>query len=167
MRTIKVDLSKESSLLPQRIVNARTITNSQWIDEHGSGTLRDNKELKFVWSMQCLAERIAYTFGYGFGAYKEHLVTFNDSISECDEQSYTLAGRWMKRYLAMKLFPEDYFELKYVIIKDESGKREWEGIGVIVRETSASFVPDGIMIVAKIAMYNTNTHQWQKAVNFA
>ena len=167
MKTIRVPLSEESSRLPSRIVNNRLMKNGEWIDLHGSGTLRDNKELNFVWSIQCLSERVAYTFGYGFGAFKSHLVTFNDSISECDQSAYTLSGRWMKRYLATNLFPEDYFELKYVIIKNEVGQREWEGIGIIVRETSATFIPDGFMVVARVCQYLPQEHRWAAAVNFS
>lgn len=167
MKTVKLALSEISQQLPQRIIAARTIGNAAWIDAHGSGTLRDNKQLNFVWSIQCLSERCAYTFGYGFGAYKSTNVSFNDSISECDEAAYTLAGRWMKRYQANKLFPEDYFELKYIIIKNDAGEREWEGIGVVVRETSAIFVPDNMIVVAKVCEYKPHEHAWGQPVNFA
>lgn len=167
MKTVKVELSKNAKLLPQRIIVARTMSHSDWINEHGSGTLRDNKELNFVWSIQCLSERVAYTFGYGFSAYKSSLVTFNDSISDCDELAYTLSGRWMKAYLAKNLFPEDYFELKYIIIKDEQDKRVWEGIGVIVRESSATFIPDSTLVLAKVVRYNTVEHKWEEPINFA
>lgn len=168
MKTEKVSISKEAvDSLPARIIENRSQGNAQWIEEHGSGTLRDNKGLDFVWSIQCLSERLAYTFGYGFSAHKSHLVTFNDTISECDEPAYTLAGRWTKRYLAKVLFPEDYFEVKYVIVKNEEGGREWEGIGLIVRQTSAQFIPDNTMVVAKIARFDPKVGKWDLAINFA
>lgn len=167
MKTEKIAVSTEGMKLPARIVENRTMSNDAWIEAHGSGTLRDNKELGFVWSIQCLSERLAYTFGYGFSAHKAHLVTFNDSISECDERAYTLAGRWVKRYLAKSLFPEDYFEVKYVIVKNEEGKREWEGIGLILRQTSAQFIPNNTMVVAKIARFDAAKGAWDSPVNFA
>jgi hypothetical protein len=145
----------------------RTMPNAEWIEAHGSGTLRDNRQLGFVWSIQCLSERLAYTFGYGFSAFKSHLVTFNDSISECDEAAYTLAGRWVKRYLAKSLFNEDYFELKYVIVSSDNGKRVWEGIGLILRQTSAQFIPEDTMVFAKIARFDPLKEQWDAPVNFA
>ena len=167
MKTQKCDLSDLAQKLPERLIENRFMSNTDWIEAHGSGTLRDNKELKFVWSMQCLAERIAYTYGYGFAAFKSHLVTFNDSISECDEVAYTQSGRWMKHYLAKNLFPEDYFEIKYVIIKDETGHRLWEGIGIILRETSAKFIPDNMLVVARVCQFDAQKQVWGEPVNFA
>ena len=166
MKTNVCKLSESSQKLPENIIKNRMMSNADWIENHGSGTLRDNKSLGFVWSIQSLSERLAYTFGYGFSAFKSNLVTYNDSISECDEIAYTLSGRYMKAYLAKKLFDEDYFELKYVIIKDDNGKREWEGIGIIIRETSASFIPDNVLVVAKVAEY-VSGQGWGSVVNFA
>ncbi len=168
MQTVQVPISETIlQLLPKRLIDLRQMSNSDFIENHGSGTLRDNKTLGFVWSMQCLSERLAYTFGYGFSAYKSHLVVFNDSISECDEKAYTLSGRWFKAYLAKKMFEEDYFEIKYVSIRNESGRREWEGIGIIVRETSVNFIPERTMVVAKVCEFNVLTQQWGTPVNFA
>lgn len=167
MKTVRVPLSDNSRRLPQRIVEKRTMSNSDFIEQHGSGTLRDNKNLGFVWSIQNLSERIAYTFGYGFAAFKSHTVVFNDSISECDEVAYTLAGRWFKAYQAKKLFEEDYFEIKYVIVKDEQDQKVWEGIGVVVRETSATFVPDNTLVIAQVARFDPKTQTWDSPVNFA
>lgn len=167
MKTVKVEMSEKSKQLPARIIAPRTMSNAQFIENHGSGTLRDNKNLGFVWSIQGLSERIAYTFGYGFGAFKSHNVVFNDSISECDEVAYTMAGRWFKSYQAKKLFEEDYFEIKYVIIKDDTDKKVWEGIGVIVRETSATFIPDSMIVIARIARFDPVKQVWEQPVNFA
>lgn len=165
MKTIVVEMSENSKKLPLNIVKNRTISNNDWIEAHASGTLKDNKDMGFVWSIQCLSERLAYTFGYGFSAFKSHLVTFNKSISECDEAAYTLAGRYSKYYIAKKLFDEDYFEPKYIIIKDEHGKKEWEGIGLIIRETSATFIPNNTLVLAKVAQYIPKAG-WQPVINF-
>lgn len=167
MNAVKVEISENSKKLPSRIIEARTMSNADFIELHGSGTLRDNKNLGFVWSIQCLSERLAYVFGYGFSAFKSHNVIFNDSISECDELAYTMAGRWFKSYQAKKLFEEDYFEIKYVIIKDDMDKKIWEGIGVIVRETSAKFIPENTIVVAKVCRFNPDCQTWEKPVNFA
>jgi hypothetical protein len=167
MKTVIIPLSEQSQQLPQRIIEKRTMSNTDFIKNHGSGTLKDNKDYGFIWSIQCLSERLAYTFGYGFTAQKSHLVVFNDSISECDETAYTMSGRWFKAYQSKKLFNEDYFEIKYVSIKNEDGSKNWEGIGVIVRETSATFIPDNIIVVAKVCQFNHHTQQWEKPVNFA
>lgn len=167
MKTVRVEMTEKSKSLPQRIVEKRTMSNADFIETHGSGTLRDNKSLGFVWSIQGLSERIAYTFGYGFSAFKSHNVVFNDSISECDEAAYTMAGRWFKAYQAKKLFEEDYFEIKYVIIKDDADKKVWEGIGVIVRETSATFIPDNTIVIARIARFDPVKQAWEQPVNFS
>lgn len=167
MHTVKIEMSEASKALPKRIIEPRLMSNSEFIEEHGSGTLRDNKDIGFVWSLQCLSERLAYTFGYGFSAHKAHLVMFNDSISECDERAYTLAGRWFKAYNNKKLFSEDYFEIKYAAIYDEGRNLQWEGIVVIVRETSASFIPQNTMVLAKVVEYQSSKGAWATPVNFA
>lgn len=167
MNTLIVPLSSDSLKLPSRITDPRTMPHSTFIERHASGTLRDNHALGFVWSIQCLAERVAYTFGYGFSPFKSHLVVFNDSISECDEPAYTLSGRWFKAYLCRNLFPEDYFEIKYVIIKNEDGSKSWEGIGIIVRQTSATFIPDSTLIVARICQYHPHLQRWDSPIPFA
>jgi hypothetical protein len=167
MKTTIIAMSEESKKLPPRIIELRTCSNNDFIENHASGTLRDNKNLGFVWSIQCISERLAYTFGYGFSAFKASHVVFNDSISECDEKAYTLAGRWFKAYQAKKLFNEDYFEIKYVSIKDDNMNCQWEGIGVIVRETSASFIPNNTMVVAKVCQFDPHTQTWGTPVNFS
>lgn len=167
MKTEVCQPSEAAKKLPARIQFARYCTDAEFIEEHGSGTLRDNKEQGFVWKIQCTAERLAYVFGYGFQAVKADCVLYNDSISECDEKAYTLAGRWMKAYQAKSLFPEDYFELKYLTIKDVKGQTTWEGIGIIVRQTSARCVPPGVMVLAKVAEYLSSTGKWAEPINFA
>ena len=168
MKTEIVEVSQEAAtMLPLRIVSTRTCTDAEFIEAHGSGTLRDNKELGFVWKIQCLSERLAYVFGYGFQSYRADQVLYNDSISECDEKAYTLAGRWMKAYQAKSLFPEDYFEMKYLTLKDVKGHTTWEGIGIIVRQTSASFIPPSTLVIAKVCEYLSAQGKWAEPVNFA
>lgn len=167
MKTVVVELSESSKLLPKRIIEPRTMSSADFIEQHGSGTLRDNKDIGFVWSIQSLSERLAYTFGYGFTACKAHRVMFNNSISECDEKAYTLAGRWFKAYNLKRLFDEDYFEIKYVALHDESNERYWEGIAVIVRQTSAQFIPSDTLVLAPIVEYQADKKQWGTPVNFA
>lgn len=167
MQTIVVPLSEESKTLPQRILEKRTMSLHDFAEKHGSGTLRDNLRLGFYCGLQGISERCAYVFGYGFSPYKSFHVSFNNSITECDEQAYTLAGRLFKRYNAWKRFPEDYFEIKYVIIENESGSRDWEGIAVIIRETSAKFIPDSCLVLAKVVEYDRNSHSWKNVINFA
>lgn len=159
--------SEATKQLPSRIQFPRNCTDAEFIEEHGSGTLRDNKEMGFIWKIQCTAERLAYVFGYGFQAYPADQVLYNDSISECDEKAYTLAGRWMKAYQAKSLHPEDYFELKYLTLKDVKGQTTWEGIGIIVRQTSARCIPLDTLVIAKVCQYLPTQGKWAEPVNFA
>lgn len=170
MQTIthKVPVSESSQLkIPARIINARTMSDADFIEQHGSGTLRDNKNLGFACKMQAMSERCAYTFGYGFSAIKSHLLVFNNSISECDEKAYTYAGRWFKAYKAKNLFEEDHFEIKYISIKDETGNNIMEGIGIVVTQTSAQFIPDNTFVFAMICKYHAEQGKWGEPVNFA
>lgn len=166
-RTLKLELSEVSKMLPERIVKARTISDEEWIAQHASGTLKDNKEQGFSWKIQCLSERVAYTFGYGFSAYKHENLVYGPAITECDDPAYTVCGRLFKAYNAKKLFPEDYFEVKYVREMDGNNQVVWEGLGVIVRETSATFIPDGKLVMAKVVQFDTAQKKWLTPVNFA
>ena len=167
METKKVELSyTQNTELPaaiQKRIKMRTMSAESWIENHGSGTLRKNKKIGFAWQKQYNAERIAYEFGYIFEICPKTRVLFNDPITECDCKAITEAGWFIERYLELSVFPEDYFETKYIIVEEPDGTRR-EGIGIIVRETSFQVAP-GNFIFAIVAEYDHKTKDYMKAKN--
>lgn len=173
MFTKIVPISQESlDTIPERILSLRTMSDDEFINSHGSGTLRDNKALGFSYKMQCISERLAYVFGYGFTFKKFCRVQMNPCITECDEIAYTLAGRWTTQYKAKSLFSEDIFNIKYINIQ-ENTKIEWSGIALIVEETSVNFLPNSpnttnnFLIFAKIVEFDNVNNKWLSPINFA
>lgn len=135
-----------------------------FIEQHASGTLRKNRRLGMVWREQYISERIAYEFGWIFQCLPRSRVTFGDAYTEGDEKAITEAGWHIERYIELSCFPEDRFETKYLTVEHKDGTKR-EGIGIIVRETSAAFVPSGHIVFAIVAEYDTARACWLDAEN--
>lgn len=141
----------------------RTMPENEWIEEHASGTLRKNKRIGFSYRLQYLAERVAYEFGYGFEILPRSKIAFGDALTEENCGPITEAGWHIERYINMDIFG-DYMEAKYMYATERDGKVS-EGLGIIVRETSAPWVPTGHIIFAIIAEFDTVKKVWKDAVN--
>lgn len=145
-------------------IDLRNMKSEEWIQNHASGTLRKNKKLNMAWKSQYLEERIAYEFGWGFEILPKSRVSFGDAISEGDCHSVTEAGWHIERYMEMSIFPEDRVECKHIDVEYPDGTTK-TGIGMILRETSANFVPSGHIVFAIVAEYDTVKKQWLEARN--
>ncbi len=166
METVKVPLNEEIRNCPplSRRVELRLMDAEEWINEHASGTLRKNKRLGMAWRAQYLAERTAYEFGYGFECLPRSRVTFGDAYTEGDCKALTEAGWLCERHLMLNPFPEDRFEVKYLNV-DYGEDHKKEGVGLIVRQTSAAFVPDGHIVFAIVAEFDPARKRWRRAQN--
>jgi hypothetical protein len=143
----------------------RLMPESEWIDVHGSGTLRKNKRLGMVSRSQYLHERVSWEFGHVFEVLPRSRVTFGDAISESDCKPLTEAGWFIDRYFTLNkaVFPEDYYECKYIYIS--RGEVEVEGIGIIVRATCAPWIPAGHIVFGLVAEYSKISKFWRPAQN--
>ena len=136
----------------KRRVALRMMSADEFIEGHASGTLRKNRRIGMAWRDQYLEELVAYEFGWRFECLPRSRVTFGDAHTEGDSKAVTEAGWHIERYLELSTFPEDRFEAKYIQVEDKDGRKR-EGIGIIVRETSASFVPGGHLVFAIVAVF--------------
>lgn len=168
METLIKKVSKEETAAENlvswtRRCSIRTLSEETWIDKHASGTLRKNKAIGFSYRQQYLAERIAYEFGYGFEILPRSQITFGDPISEENCKPLTEAGWHIERYMALNVF-NDRIEAKYIhaSYRDNSSR---EGVGIILRETSASWIPAGHIVFSIIAEFNPHLKIWEKAIN--
>lgn len=157
------DEVKNSPALAQRL-NLRTMKDKEWIERHGSGTLRKNKRLGFAWKSQYREERIVFEYGWEFELLPSTQINFNVAITEGDCKAITECGWFVDRLLAMNPYPEDYYELKYVIADYRDGERR-EGVGVVLRRTSSPWIPKGHMVFAIIAEWDKANEKWLDAKN--
>lgn len=147
-----------------RRVQLRLLSAEEWVDRHASGTLRKNKSLGMVWRSQYLAERTAYEFGWGFECLPRSRVTFGDAYTEGDCKPLTEAGWLCERYLTLAAFPDDQLEVKYIQVEYDTGTKK-EGVGLVLRQTSAPFVPDGSLVFAIVAEFDPVRKRWKRARN--
>lgn len=129
----------------------RLMSMEEFIETKGSGTLRKNKAIGMNVFSHALAERVAYEFGYAFEACPERFVTWGEPRSEPDCKPLTETGWHVERYASVCLFPGDAVEAKYLIVEIDGVRRE--GVGMVVRKTSAPWLPKGYMVFAIIAPY--------------
>jgi len=161
-KLVKFNDTTLDSVAIQNIIDIRTMNADQWIDTYASGTLRKNKRLGMTWRSQYLEERVAYEFGWEFEIQPRSRIMFGDAFTEGDESSVTEAGWHIERYLSRKIFPEDQFECKYINVEYSWGEKK-EGIGIVVRETSAPWIPSGHIIFAIVSEFKDDA--WVAANN--
>lgn len=144
-------------------VEIRAMSMSEFIDSRGSGTLRKNRSIGMNVSSHYLHERVAYEFGYAFEVLPERFVTWGEARSEGDCKPLTEAGWHIERYASVCLFPGDEMECKYLIVEVDGKRRE--GVGIVIRKTSARWIPPGYMVFAIVAEYSPSAHDFLPAVN--
>lgn len=144
----------------------RSMTNTEFIEDHASGTLRKNSLIGFRYDDQLTHERIAFEFGYGFESMPSSRITFNDAMTIGDCKPITEAGWFISRWIKIQssIFPEDKFETKYIIVEDENGTRR-EGVGLICRQTSYPYVKNGHIIFAIISEWDNSKKEYKSAIN--
>lgn len=166
METRVVALSKRiaSSAVLSNLVRIRTMNMDDFVEEHASGTLRKAKRIQMKCRAQYLHERAAYEFGYAFECLPATRITVGEPQTEGDCKPLTEVGWHCERYLARNVFPEDKFQVAYITVEEDGGKRR-EGIGLVVTQTSAQWVPHGHTVFAIIAEVDLKTHTYLPAVN--
>ena len=144
-------------------VRARFMSEREFLFFHGSGTLRKNGRVGFDYKKQYLHERVAFDFGYGFEAIHESHINWGSPMSEGDCHSVTEAGWHIDRYQFIA-FPGDEFEAKYLKIHTGNGP-DREGIGIIIRKTSAPYLPANFVVFSIIAEVDLAKHDYKEALN--
>jgi hypothetical protein len=130
-----------------------------------SGTLKKNASIGFKYLSQLNEEALAQTLGWGFESSPTTFITFNDAITEGDCHSLTEVGWHVDRLLSTHIFDEDHFELKYIVVQDYNGKIERQGIGVVLRETSISWVMKGHLVFSLLTEYDSDKKEWTDCLN--
>ena len=90
-------------------------------------------------------------------------LTFNDAITEGDCHAITEAGWFADRWITLKMFREEHYECKYIIVDTPEGRRE--GIGLICRQTLIQWCQPGSIIFCILAEYDYKNKKWLEAQN--
>lgn len=159
---INYTAQKLGKYLLATIIKERNLDSEKWIDKHATGTLRKNKGIGFSWKTSYLYQRVAWEFGYWFKCRPKTRITFGDAITEDDCPACTEAGWLMERYLARNPIPDDYFEVKYIIVSPTQEEAGEEGIGLVLRETTAQWIPQGHLVYCIVAPFNTQLKKYEE-----
>jgi hypothetical protein len=144
-----------------RRVKARLLSEEEFIEKHGSGTLRKSARIGLKTREHYLHERATFEFGWGFECVPESRVTWGDAISEADNKRITEVGWLVDRYATIAAFPDDEIETKYIVAELSTGNVE--GIGIIIRKTSAQFIPYGFCVFCIVSEFREG--QFQEVTN--
>jgi hypothetical protein len=139
--------------------------NKPKLSDRLSGTLKKNAKLGFKHYSQLEHEAICQTLGWGFEIIPTTYLTFNDAITEGDCHPLTEAGWHFDRMLAIHIYPEDIFEIRYINIQDQEGNLIRQGVGIIVKQTSIQWIKKGSMCFALLTEYDIKTKQWTDCLN--
>lgn len=135
-----------------------------FLSERLSGTVKKNHRLGMKVMEQLRQEALAQTLGWTWESIPSTYLTFNDAISEGDCHSITEAGWFADRWNAIKMFREEDYECKYIIVDDKAGNRR-EGVGLICRKTLIQWCQPGSIIFCLLAEFDTVKKDWMEARN--
>lgn len=164
METIKVKPSEQEAVT--KAGQLRALSEAEWIDGYASGSLQKAKRLGFSYRSLYLEERCAHDFGWTFRVLPRTRVTFGDALMEGDCAPLTETCWFARRLIDRNIFPDsDKYEVKYIKTykTDIAGASDIEGVGVVVRTSSAAWIPCGYLVFAIIAEWKNG--EWLEAQN--
>ncbi len=135
-----------------------------WIREHGSSCLRKAERNGAGFKKQLAHERVAHEFGWTYEAQFATRVLYGRLQSEEDSPPVTETFWHVDRLRVLNIFPEDIYEAKYIHV-DVGKPTARQGAGIILRQTSAPWVPRGHLVFAFIALFNDKTGDFEAAQN--
>lgn len=157
------EMSDREKAMPYGLVRSKSA--DEWIRDHHGGTLLKAKALGYAWRDMYLEARTAHEWGWEFRIVPRSRVTFNDAYVESDVHELVEACWHQERFLALNRFPDsDLLQAKYMIIERE-GQPKLEGVGMILRRTSAKWIPSGQIVYCIIAEFDPDSRAWKEARN--
>lgn len=157
----------EGSPAFNRLLNSRLLSSDKWVELHASGTLRKNKRIGFSWSSQYRIERTAWEFGWHFEMAPKSKLTLAMPITAGDCKACTETGWHIERLIERNPFEEDIYEVKYIrcdtLEPNIGNKPPREGVGIIVKQTCANWIPGGHIVFAFSSVYNPINNEWSES----
>ena len=127
----------------------RDLTQAEFIQQYGSGTLRKSHSLGFDVRETYLQERVRLEYGQGFELIQRSRLVYQDpKLTAC--QGITELCWHLERMITLRPFDSDVFVPKYleVTYADDSVKHSY---GIFVHYTSAKWIPPGYIAIAHVA----------------
>lgn len=158
------DMSEREAGMPAGLI--RNQNEEGWISFHASGSLQKARRLGFSYRSLYLEERTAHEFGWGFRIVPKSRIIFGDAMMEGDCSALTETCWHASRIISRNPFPDsDEYQVKYIKVyeTDVQGETTVEGVGLVVRQTSASWIPAGYIVYSIVAEWKNN--QWREAQN--
>ena len=146
-----------------RLDTLRQMTKDEFIEYHGSGTLRKNTRLGMANHEHYLQERIAYEFGREFRVGYATRILVWKAISEGDNKWNTELWWHAERYINTRVFDEDKCQVAYISYENA----EWEiveGNWIVLLETSFQ-LPPWRCVFAIVQEYDRARDERKSAVN--
>jgi hypothetical protein len=161
----KVVAPQQGTVAYNRLWPIRALSDDEWVERFASGTLRKNKRLPGMrWRQQYIDERVAWEFGWEFKCLPSSRVTFGDAITSGDCKPLTELGWFADRHIQRCPFVEDVFEVKYITAAPHDDD-EFEGAGLVMRQTSAPWLRPGHIVFAVIARFDPARGAYLRARN--
>ena len=151
----------ENELMGHSRRKLREMSQTEFIEKCGSGTLRKSYQLGFDVYDVYLQERVKFEFGEGFEIIQRSRVTYSN-IKLVKSQAMTELGWHAERMIMTKAFESDVFVCKQFDVEYADGKIK-HGAGILVKESSAQWIPNGYMIFAIVA--ERKNDQYMSAIN--
>ena len=148
----------ERSTLPENFIKMREMSINDWISKYGSGTLQKSQKLGFDVYDKYLEERVKFEFGFGFEILPKSYLTVSD-IKLVSASALTELGWHLERMIEIRPYESDWFLAKYI----QLGTDNRQGGCILLKETSASWIPKGMMVFAMVAPFDNG--KYLEAVN--
>ena len=161
---METKIAPSASVATHDLIVLRAMPQPEWIERYASGTLRKSTRLGMNTRMHYLNERAAFEFGYGFEVLPTSRVLFGVVQAEGDCKAITELGWHCERLQATRRWAEDEFEPKYIVVDDRSDFRR-EGVGIVVWQTSADWVPRAHLVFAITCEWDLKLKRWAEPEN--
>lgn len=140
------------------------VTACDWIEAHGSGTLRKNKRLGMSWKSQYLEERVSFEFGYEFEALSGNRVTQGIPLTCGDCKASTETGWFTDRMQTIDIFG-DRPSPSYISVEYPDGTRR-EGLGIVLNLTHRpAWLPESYKVFAIVGEYDPDHKDYVSSLN--
>lgn len=125
-------------------MSTRNLSKLEWIERHGSGTLRHAVGLGCAVGTLYLEERVAFTFGRYFSAIPASRIRTGKPFAEGDCHEFT-EGCWNIRRRIAESPEEDKYSGALSLHISHKGDIVEEGLGIIL-ENPPPWVPEGQVV---------------------
>lgn len=137
-------------------MSSRYLSEKEWIEKHGSGSLRHAMDLGCAYKDMYLHERIAFTFGASFDYVPHTRLMSGIPKAEPDCKPFT-EGCWNIRRRISEKHPSDSYSLpQYLHITKENGIEE--GLGIILLESGCDWIPKNYIVYTIVSPVKNNEY---------